>query len=71
MEKWIISVVSLHDEVDILVLKPVPKVDITEFARVQPVEELEAWPRDGSNQGSVASFAQLQIPGAVWRILAN
>jgi hypothetical protein len=56
--------ISLDDEVHIFVLQAVADVHITEFLRINAMEELEARPCERSEVSDFATFAHLEGPAA-------
>ena len=56
--------ISLDDEVHIFVLQAVADVHITEFLRINAMEELEARPCERSEVSDFAAFAHLEGPAS-------
>ena len=53
------------------VLETITDVDSAESVRGKSVEELVAWPSEGTNHDGFTAFIELERPGAAWLIFGG
>lgn len=56
---------------DFKVLETITDVDSAESVRGKSVEELVAWPSEGTNHDGFTAFIELERPGAAWLIFGG